>query len=539
MPMTDERTLTRLLQHLAAAHGARPALHYGSRVVSFAELQAESARVASGLARLGVGAGDRVAIWLPNTPAWLACFFACCRLGAIALATNTRFRSSEMEDILGRSEAKVLVYWPAFRGIDFSAIVDALGAASVGALESIVAYSEAGDPDPPPRVHGIAVHRYERLAEHAALASDLGSADRGCLMFTTSGTTKAPKFVLHTQRSIVQHAHDVARGFGYAQPATVGLGVLPFCGTYGFSTGLAPLAAGAPLVVETAFDAERIITLIRRHALTNTNLTGHMIAELLAAAPGEGAFSSIRFCGCGSGSAEVIAPAAAQGLRIAGVYGSSEVQALFAHHDRLEAPLAERAHGGGWPVSPAARVRARDVTSAGLLPHGESGALEIQAPSQFSAYFGNAAASAEAFTDDGFFRTGDLGYTLADGRFIFQARLGDALRLSGFLVSPAQIESVIAEHPSVEACQVVGVETSAGTRPYAFVTRRGGEPFDESAVLAFARARMARYKVPARIVCLEAFPTVQSANAIKVQKARLRDMAESLTAARADQQQMR
>jgi fatty-acyl-CoA synthase len=355
-------------------------------------------------------------------------------------------------------------------------------------------------------------------------------------MFTTSGTTRAPKFVLHSQRSIARHAVDVARAFGYLQPDTVGLGVLPFCGTYGFSTALAPLVAGGVLRIEPHFDAQRVAAAIGRERITNTNLTGPMIGEVLAAARPADSFASVRFCGCGSGCAEVIAPAAERGLRVAGVYGSSEVQALFSHHDALDAELAQRALGGGWPVSPLAQVRARDVTTGALAAHGESGELEIRAPSLFGEYLDNAQATRAAFTADGFFRTGDLGYTLADGRFVFQARMGDALRLSGFLVNPAEIEAVLCEHPAIAACQVVGAERSGTLRPYAFVIVRPGAAFDEASVLAHAHARMARYKVPARVQPLAAFPTVQSANAIKVQKTRLREMAQALALDRGDAQ---
>jgi len=526
--VNDALTLTGLLRSSTAPDPQRTALVYRDRNVSFGELEAESARVATGLVGLGVSKGDRVAVWLPNTPAWLACYFGCCRIGAIALATNTRFRSAEMEDILGRSGAKVLVYWPAFRGIDFSRILEEMGPPSGTALKHIVAYAEAGDPEPPERVHGVPVNRYDRLAACAPMTEDVSDPEIGCLMFTTSGTTKAPKFVLHPQRSIAQHAYDVVRGFKYVGADTVGLGVLPFCGTYGFSTGIAPLTAGAPLIVESSFEPGRAVELIQRHRVTNMNLTGHMIAALIASTPPADAFATIRACGCGSGSDEVIGPAAAVGLRVSGLYGFSEVQALFSTQDDLAGTLAERGLGGGWPVSPRAQVRTRNTETGALLPHGESGALEIKAPSQMIGYFANDEATHEAITNDGFYRTGDLGYTLADGRFIFQARLGDALRLSGFLVSPAQIESVIAEHASVEACHVVGLETAGEMKPYAFVTCKSGHLFDEAEVLAFARERMARYKLPARIVCLAQFPTVQSANAIKVQKAKLRDMAREL-----------
>lgn len=183
---------------------------------------------------------------------------------------------------------------------------------------------------------------------------------------------------------------------------------------------------------------------------------------------------------------------------------------------------------GGRPVSAIARVRARDMATGAILAHGQSGAIEIRAPSQMMGYLGDDRATQGTFTGDGFVRTGDLGYTLADGRFIYQARMGDELRLAGFLVSPAQIEAVIEEHPSVQACQVVGIDTPRGTRPIAFVIGKPGIQFDAQAIGAFARARMAHYKVPERIVRLDAFPTVQSANAVKIQKAKLREMAHTI-----------
>jgi len=526
--MHDELTLTGLLDLQVERRSDVPAMYYRGATTTYAALAAESRRVARGLSSLGVGRGDRVSLWLPNTPAWFAAFFACARLGAIALATNTRFRAAEMEDILGRSEAKVLLYWPAFRGIDFSAILEALTPQSIAGLRAIVAYQEPGEPDPPAAVHGIPVHAYSRLAASAALEEDAASPELGCLMFTTSGTTKAPKFVLHNQRSIVRHALDVAAAFGYTTPGSVGMGVVPFCGTYGFSTAISPIAAGAPLVVDSSFDAERASDLVQRYRITNTNWTRQMVEQMIALPNARARLASLRFCGCGSNCVDVIDAADAAGLRLTGLYGSSEVQALFSHQNEIEAPLAERAQGGGRPIAPGARVRARDVTTGAVLPHGESGELEIRAPSQLMEYFGNAEATRAAFTDDGYFRTGDLGHTLADGRFIFQARMGDVLRLSGFLVSPIQIESVLVEHPAVQACQVVGVEIGAQTRPFAFIIARAGANIVEAELIAFARERMARYKVPVRVVRLDAFPTAQSANAVKVQKAKLREMALAL-----------
>src|SRR5215203_3654066 len=100
-------SLTDFLAQHEQERGSAAALIYGGQPVTYLALAAESRRVAQGLADLGVRAGDRVALWLPNVPAWLACFFACARLGAIAVTVNTRFKSTEVADIVGRAGAKV------------------------------------------------------------------------------------------------------------------------------------------------------------------------------------------------------------------------------------------------------------------------------------------------------------------------------------------------------------------------------------------------------------------------------------------------
>ena len=191
--------------------------------------------------------------------------------------------------------------------------------------------------------------------------------------------------------------------------------------------------------------------------------------------------------------------------------------------------MADRTLGGGRPVSPLARVRVRDPESGALLPHGGQGELEFLSPSsRMVEYFENPQATRDAFTVDGYYRSGDLGYTLEDGRFVYLARLGDALRLGGFLVSPAEIEEVVQGAPGIAACQVVGARSRAGLVPVAFVILRDGARLDEAAVVAHVAMRLARYKVPARVLPIDAFPVTPGANATKIQKGRLREMAEAL-----------
>ena len=112
---------------------AAPMLIDRGKPIAFHALWEESRRVATAFERLGIRRGDRVALWLPNVSAWLSCFFACAQLAAIAVSVNTRFRAQEVADIVGRSGARLLVYWPGFKGIDFSSIL----AEAAGALERV------------------------------------------------------------------------------------------------------------------------------------------------------------------------------------------------------------------------------------------------------------------------------------------------------------------------------------------------------------------------------------------------------------------
>lgn len=520
-------TLPELLER-AAQHGGTMLVH-NEVPLSFDEILDESRRVATGLAGLGVRAGDRVAIWLPSTPAWIATFFACARLGAIAVAVNTRFVPRELADILGRSGASVLVYWPGFGRVDFAGILQACDASALSGLKAVVAYQEADDVARP---HADAwPHcRYADVAAHAPMTGCTAHPDTPVAIFTTSGTTKAPKFVLHDQQTLVRHAHDVVNGFG-VHPSSVMLLAPPLCGVFGFCCMLASLAAQRPLITSPVWDPPVAARWIDAYRVTHLHATDDAIAQLLAQNTRTPAYPTLEFCGFAAFNPaleDIVARADARGLRLVGLYGISEIQALFARQSE-RAPVAERAIAGGRPVSSIAQVRARDPESGRLLPHGEAGELEFVAPSsRMVGYFANAQASADAITDDGFYRSGDLGYTLADGRFVYLSRIGDSMRLGGFLVSPAEIESVVQSATGVIGCQVVGVDIGGVQRPVAFVIQGAGAALQEQALIEYATARLARYKVPARVFVVDDFPVTEGTNATKIQKHRLRDLARTL-----------
>ena len=518
-------TLTALLAQ-RINNGAAPALVERGRLVSYRELDGESRRVARGLRQLGVQSGDCVALWLPNVPAWLAAFFACAQLGAIAIAVNTRFRSHELADILHRSRARVLVFWPEFKGIDFAGLLAACDPQALEHLNAIVAYGESGAA-PLAAIAGKRTISYSMLASGAPLPENLAAPDAGCAIFTTSGTTKAPKFVLHDQRTVVRHAFDAASAFGIDTGSTLLLAP-PLCGVFGFCGAMAAIAAGRPFLMTPGWDADQAARDLVAHRVTHAIGTDEAFAQLLDCKPD---FSNLRFAGYAAfnpAQGDIVQRADARGLKLVGLYGASEIQALFARQDE-RAPVAERMLGGGRPVSAAARVRARDPESGALLPYGGQGDLEFFAPaSRMSAYHGNPAATRDAFTADGFYRSGDLGYTLADGRFVFLTRLGDALRLGGFLVGPAEIEAVVQEAPGIAACQVVAVPRAAGLVPVAFVVLQQGAVLDETALVAHVAGKLARYKVPHRVFPISAFPVTPGANATKIQKGKLRELAKAL-----------
>ncbi len=561
-------TLAAFLDELAARGPAGPALIDRDRPVAAAMLADESARLAAGLKALGVARGDRVALWLPDLPAWLATFFACARLGAIAVSVNTRFRGSELADIVGRSGCRVIVFWPGFRNIDFAGILAEADASAFASLTHAIAYDESGgkgdskggaegkdngdgkDGNPsrghvdasgkakprtavPAQLHGRPVLAYRAMLDHAPLAADEGAPDAGCVIFTTSGTTRAPKFVLHDQRTVLRHAHDVAAAIGYTAPDACVLLTAPLCGVFGFTNAMAALAGRASLVMRPVFDGEAAAHAAVRYRVTHAHASDEMISRMLDAAVGVPAFPSARFFGFATfapGHANLPQRAAARGLTLVGLYGMSEVHALCALQDPSDPP-ERRVLSGGRLVAPQGRVRARDPETGAILPHGTAGEIELSVPSCMVGYYGNPEATRAAFTDDGFLRTGDLGYSTDERSFVFLARMGDTLRLGGFLVSPAEIEETLLAHPEVTAAQVVGVETAAGFKAFGFVIPKREEAFDEASVIAHCAARIAKFKVPVHVRPIDVFPVTPGANATKIQKAKLRELAQAIVAA--------
>ena len=529
-------TIPSVLRNTVDLSGDSTAMIYESERISYATLHELVLNTSCGLAKLGIKSGDRVAFWLPNTSAYLVLYLACMQLNAIAVAVNTRFRSSEVADIVNRSGAKSLILWPLFRKVNFLEILSSIEDAAFSQVESVVVYSEAENNvslknQLPGSLQSKKLASYQELIGQSGAEIDNSSADAGCNIFTTSGTTSAPKFVLHSHRSISNHAEEVWRNLEPLIKNDAFFHTLPFCGVFGFNHFSAALIGARANVIQSAFDAHEAVELIDLHKVHYISATDDMLLALLDADDRNPALPSLTCCGYGAFNMppeEITERASARGLKLVGLYGMSEVQALFARREHTQAD-EQRYLPGGKLISPHASVRARNPENKEILPHGESGELEFKGPSLLIKYFKNDSATEELIRQDGYLKSGDLGYTCSTSEFVFQARMGDTLRLGGYLVAPEEIETYLIEHDSVEAAQVVAVRIHDKMRAYAFIIPAQNKIPEQEKLKTYCLDGLAKFKVPVVFHCMDAFPTTKSPNGTKIQRAKLREIAETET----------
>ncbi|MGE8320075.1 MAG: AMP-binding protein [Comamonas sp.] len=505
------------------------AIHFDRTDLSYAQLRQQVGRVAGGLQRLGLGEGDVLGIWLPNTPRWLVLHLACAALGIATLSLNLKLGVKELANFIDRSRCKALAFDRAVAGADglqqvwqqHAGSVELLVDASRGAVEG-----DALQARPLPRI---------------ALWSELVHADEGgavgapalerrpCIILSSSGTTSLPKLIVHSQSNVALHAQDAAPGFAVDGSCSTLL-ALPLCGAFGYTAAMMTLAAGARLVLHEVFDPAQAAATLAREPITHMFGTNDMVDKMIAPlAPGWRP-QALRFFGHANfvpGLDALPARAQALGIPMVGCFGMSEILALFAHQDAA-APLPRRAQSGGFPVTASAQVRVRVLETDELAAPMEPGELEFRGPYLLQEYLGNPEATAQAFTGDGFLRSGDLGYLNGDGGFTHVSRLGDVLRLGGFLVNPAEIEEAVLQQSGAAACQVVAVNAAGSSRPVAFVIAAAGQAMDPEAVKAALQRQIARYKVPIRIFSVDSFPYTMGPNGMKVKRNELRDLAQSL-----------
>ena len=494
----------------------QPALHIGEVSATRGELKREAQALASYLASLGFRRGHTLAIWLPDGPAWLQFLFAASQLGVLVVPISTRYRTDDARHVVSVARAKAIVVASDFLGVDYIDMAHEIRK-DLPHVEHVLELA---------RTHGF----FETDGPAGPIAERGLPSDFLCT-FSTSGTTGRPKLAPHDQASIARHCLNVVKAFDI-KPGDVMLCALPLNGVLGFIQTVSAIAGRAACVLLPVFNPAEAARLIEKFKVTHFYGADSMFDPILnieGAVLGSwrnGGFAE--FVGLGQHVTEKAERRL--GLRLVGLYGSSECFALMSLQDPRQ-EVAERALAGGDTVSPDISVRVVDAESGQTLAEGEPGELQVKGYNVTPGYLNNPEASKQAFSADGWFCSGDLAYARGRG-FVYQARMKDGLRLKGYLVDPGEIEAHLMQHGAVAGAQVVGVKLPGeGDVAVAFV-RPGPKKSSEPELIAHCRSGIANYKVPRRILFVDEFPQVHGSNGSKITKNKLREMAEAALALR-------
>lgn len=553
---TRTETLSALLDTLVSEN-PEAAITYdvvGDDVIvsSRADLRNRAEALCAELDAVGVRPGQCIAVMLPNWSDALVWQFAAATVGAHVIGVNTRYNTGEVAHILTAACPAVVAVPAAFHGLDlFGRLAEA--AASVpdvatpvvavvhGPIETSAITKEfdlgggswiAGSGV----TGGIRVPDTPDRATLTAAGVDDDPDDRLAVAFTTSGSTGVPKLAAHRHSAIVRHGHADAAIMQVGE-GDVGLCVLPVSGVFGFSTAMAMIAGGGALLMETVFDPSAVLRRMRQvkvtHAVGADDLFGRLYDEWHDGERTD--LSTLRWIGIADflGRSHEIARWARDefGTHTSGVFGSSEVFALTMLWN-ADDPESVRWNGGGRAVEPAIELRVADPLDDTRVADGEQGELQFRGPNVVDAYLGNPEAAVRAFTKDGWFRSGDLAVALGDGGYRYVCRMGDVLRLRGFLVDPAEIEGRLAQHPGVGVVKVVGITGDGGyTQAVGFVVPTDDAPADTDAenLKAWCKSELAAFKVPTAIHVIDRMPTTVGGNGSKIRAVELREWAQNWT----------
>jgi fatty-acyl-CoA synthase len=535
-PFADA-TVGGMLDAVTARHASREAIVCGDDRVTFAEFRARVARLAGGLAALGLGRGDALAIWMPNRPSWFVAQHACARLGVVVVGLNPRYKAHELRYILQDSDARGLLLADHLGGIDYfetlhdvipelrDSVPGELASARFPAWRWVIVDAEDEYPGCV-RLRDV----MDAGAESDRPMPIAPTADDVLTLLYTSGTTAFPKGAMITHRNAVPHAWNTGETLRLT-PADRVLHALPAAGTWGgLNIPLSTWSHGATLVLMEAFDPLRTLMLIERERCTVWNAVDAMARAVLEH-PELDRYdrSSLRAAGFAAvgGGGHGLFDAVSDRIGIAALYqpyGMTEVNAMALAHD-LDEPRALRAEPG---ITPAPGLEVRIVhpeTGAPCRP-GEEGEMQFRGVPVSRGYYKKPADTAAAFTADGWFRSGDLGVADDAGHTIFRGRLKETLRISHFMVAPGEIEAFLMSHPAVAQAFVVGVpDPVTNEAAVAYVIPADGATPTEEEIQRFCRGRIASYKIPRAVRFVRDVPRTPSPHGDKVQRVALREQA--------------
>ncbi len=466
------------------------------RRLSFAAFNDRAEAGAGLLERLGVAAGDRLAVLCHNCVTFFELLFACGKIGAFLVPLNWRQTPSELGPILADCGARVLFYDAAT-----AALAQSIGALVAAKLVSFADYEAL-------------------LAEPPARRSDpVWPTDRIWYLLYTSGTTGRPKAVIQTVGMALANAVNVQQATGLTI-ADRSVNFLPLFHTAGINLHTLPIfIAGGCTTVLGKFEIEALLDLIAAGAVS-VFFGVPTIYQALSLNPRFAAadLSGVRHWGCGGAplAEDLICRFLSKGVRVCNGMGMTETGPTVFLMDPERA--VEKLGSVGKPQL-LSQVRLVDVDGRDI-PDGEPGEILFRGPNITPGYYNNPAASAAAFTSDGWLRSGDVGRRDAEGYYYIVDRIKDMYISGGENVYPAEVENVLCNHPAVLEAAVIGVtDPQWGEVGHAAIRLRPAGRLEIDELRAFARSHLAAYKVPKYVTVLEDFPRTAAG---KVQKHLLR-----------------
>ncbi|SFR69640.1 long-chain acyl-CoA synthetase [Agromyces sp. CF514] len=526
-PEIDEptQTLVDMIDDAVRRFRRRTALEFFGAETSYRDLGSQIAAAAEGLRRLGVQAGDRVALVLPNCPQHVAAFYAVLRLGAIVVEHNPLYTPPELRHQFEDHGARVAIVWDSMADTvaefpsdirpEHIVAVDLTRALPFGKRLALrlpvpAARRSRRALTTKPKARGLVDWR--RLADGRALAKrhPRPSLDDTAVLQYTSGTTGTPKAAVLSHRNLRANAMQ-GRAWvpGLVEGDEVFYGVLPLFHAYGLTLCLTtPMSIGARLVLFPKFDSGMVLDAARHSPPTFLPAVPPIYDQLVRAAERRPeALASIRYAISGAMSLPIATvdrwESATGGLLVEG-YGMTESSPIT-----LGNPMGPTRRPGtvGVPF-PSTEIRVVDPDDPEVdRPAGETGELLVRGPQVFQGYWRRPAETAETLLPGGWLRTGDIVHVSDDGFVTIVDRRKELIITGGFNVSPSEVEAALLAHPDVRGAAVVGLPRADGGETVAAgVELREGAVFDETGLRDFCRTNLTPYKVPKRIEPFDELP---------------------------------
>jgi long-chain acyl-CoA synthetase len=524
VPQTLDLTpapLPALLDAAAEAFPAAPAISFYGRTLSYAELRNEAYRCARGLVRAGVQPGDRVALLLPNVPQAVIGYYGALLAGAVVVLANPIFDAPALVHELVDSGATTIMALSMFHGL----VEEARAAAGV---ERVI-YTNLKEYLPTTQRYLFTLFRQDNeghrvpdpVAQRARwlqrlLADgdsdqalpDLVATDNAVILYT-SGTTGQAKGVLHSHASLYANALQTRAWFVGAQPGQERvLCAIPFSHSYGMTACMNfAVSLAAAMILLPTFETQNVLHTIKRERPTMFPGVPPMYAALNEVREVR-KFGLATIKGCLSGAAPL--PVEVQEgferitrARLVEGYGLTEAGPATHANPLLG---ARRAGYIGLPL-PNTEAQIVDLHTGAPLPPGAIGELLVRGPQLMRGYWNRPADTAEAFTADGWLRTGDVARMTADGWFQVIERKKEMILAGTYNIYPRDVEEVLYEHPKILDAAVVGVPGPEGeTEIRAFVVVREGDRVSEAEVFTFLRERLHLPVMPSKVEFRQTLP---------------------------------